>query len=44
MNTYVVDISNATNVEKENNKTVENLLEEYDALLKKYKNNEDYIR
>ena len=42
MNTYVVDISNATNVEKENNKTVENLLEEYDALLKKYKNNEDY--
>ena len=42
MNTYVVDISNATNVEKENNKTVENLLEEYEILLKKYKNNEDY--
>lgn len=42
MNTYVVDISNSVNVEKENNKTVENLLEEYEILLKKYKNNEDY--
>ena len=35
MNTYVVDISNSTNVEKENNKTVENLLEEYVELLRK---------
>lgn len=42
MNSYVVDISNSTNIEKENNKTVENLLEEYTTLLKKYKNNEDY--
>ena len=35
MNTYVVDISNSTNLEKENNKTVENLLEEYVDLLRK---------
>lgn len=39
MNDYVVDISNSNNVEKENNKTVENLLEEYTTLLKKI---EDY--
>ena len=42
MNSYVVDISNSPNVEKENNKTVENLLKEYETLFKKYKNNEDY--
>lgn len=42
MNTYVVDISNSANVENENNKTVENLLKEYETLLKKHKNNEDY--
>ena len=45
MNTYVVDISNATNVEKENNKTVENLLEEYKGLLKNLeKYDSDHIR
>lgn len=41
MSNYVVDISNSCK-KKETNKTVENLLEEYETLFKKYKNNEDY--
>ena len=39
MSNYVVDISNSCK-KKETNKTVENLLEEYETLFKKYKNNE----
>lgn len=41
MNTYVVSVDNSVS-NNETNKTVENLLEEYTTLLKKYKNNEDY--
>lgn len=41
MNTYVVSIDNSVS-NNGTNKTVENLLEEYTTLLKKYKNNEDY--
>ena len=41
MNSYVINIDNSIS-SNETNKTVENLLEEYETLLKKYKNNEDY--
>ena len=41
MSSYVVSIDNSVS-NNEDNKTVENLLEEYEILLKKYKNNEDY--
>ena len=41
MNSYVVNIDNSVS-NNETNKTVENLLEEYERLFKKYKNNEDY--
>lgn len=41
MNSYVVNIDNSVS-NNETNKTVENLLEEYTTLLKRYKNCEDY--